>query len=422
MSTALDNSLEAMIPALALHQWEYMGNTGAPDPMPTVEDFASFGNEVLPFVSRDRMVEGMREVNDEWVAEREEAQRLKKTRWRPHPLLKLAQAYLNTPRLTVRVNLRADRIFAASTAMVSEDHPRSERLTGIYKHAAHHNGQLVLPGFGPNSDIEGPAMPVALYQLGNDNPMKGGGRGAPLALRLWVEAILGAPYKTRAAGQPVAVDITLRELLNRLYPHRQPKPNEYWPRIEAAVKVLNDTKIPWYDPLMGKGGERQYVIVGNIPRGPGHLDDDVQLIVNLPPGSGQGPILSPRLHEWGARSAPAYFALLNLAYTWWDPGNTSHPATSEHSNWPQVVDDPERYPLLNRSRMVSITHPLSKNTKLRNTVAKSQATLQALADAGELRLVAGRALPPTCSKCGARALAGLPCSSSKCRAKKRAGD
>ena len=39
------------------------------------------------------------------------------------------------------------------------------------------------------------------------------------------------------------------------------------------------------------------VSVGDIPRGPGALDDVVRMIVDLPPGSGQGPKVRSGLHR-----------------------------------------------------------------------------------------------------------------------------
>ena len=51
---------------------------------------------------------------------------------------------------------------------------------------------------------------------------------------------------------------------------------------------------------------------------------------DLPPGSGPGPKVSPTLGAWGARSAPAYSAMLNLAYRWFDPGVTRHPVHGGH--------------------------------------------------------------------------------------------
>ena len=95
----------------------------------------------------------------------------------------------------------------------------------------------------------------------------------------------------------------------------------------TAVEALDtmDARIPWEDPDTGRGGLRRLVQVGDIPRGPGALEDFVTVVVHLPPGAGVGPTVSPNLHVWGVRSAPAYNALINLAYRWFEPGVTRRP-------------------------------------------------------------------------------------------------
>ena len=67
-------------------------------------------------------------------------------------------------------------------------------------------------------------------------------------------------------------------------------------------------------------------------------------------------LVTPTLGAWGAKSAPAYSALLNLAYRWFDPGVTRHPVRGGH--WLQA-QDPERYPALSDTDVVAITRPLS---------------------------------------------------------------
>ena len=289
-----------------------------------------------------------------------------------------------------KANLRPDRILTARLAMVD---PADRRAGRLFSPAAHRRGQLVMPGF-ELADHEGPALPLALYQLGQDNPQRGGGRGSALALRLFVEAILAAPYDQRQAGQPVALQVTLRDLLDRLYPgQRRPKPNEYWPRLMRAVEALDtmDARIPWQDPNTGRGELRRVVSVGGIPRGPGALDDVVRMVVDLPPGSGPGPMVTPTLGAWGARSAPAYHALLNLAYRWFDPGVTRHPVGGRH--WLQM-QDPARYPALSDADVVAITRPLSARAARRNLAVEGWETLRELEDAGELRIDGRRVLPP----------------------------
>ena len=205
---------------------------------------------------------------------------------------------------------------------------------------------------------------------------------------------MAAPYNERNAGKPVALQVTLRDLLDRLYPGpRRPRPNEYWPRLMRAVEALDtmDARIPWHDPETDRGGLRRVVSVGDIPRGPGALDDVVRMIVDLPPGSGPGPLVTPTLGAWGARSAPAYHALLNLAYRWFDPGVTRHPVPGGH--WIQA-QDPERYPELSDAAVVAITRPLSARAARRHLTAEGWETLRELEDAGELRIDGRRLLPP----------------------------
>ena len=315
-----------------------------------------------------------------------------KTLRRPNPLAPLLKAWANRPRPAVP-NLRRDRMLPAKLAMIAPTHPRGERLQKLFSPAAHRRDNLVLPGFEA-PDIGGPALPLALYGLGDDSPQRGGGAGAPLALRLFVEAVLAAPYVQRDAGEPVALDIPLRDLLNNLYPAgRKPRPNEYWPRLMRAIEALDsmDARVPWVDLVTGRGGLRRVVAVGDIPRGPGALDDNVRVVVDLPPGSGPGPKAPPTLGWWGAKSATAYNTLLNMSYRWFNPGVTRHPTGRGH--WLQS-QNPERYPALSDADVVAITRPLSARSARRNLVTEGWRTLRRLADAGELRIEGRRVLPP----------------------------
>ena len=310
-----------------------------------------------------------------------------------HPLAPLVRSWHRRP-IDATANMRPDRIMPAQMAMVAPTHGRVKRMLRLFSPAAHRRGQLVMPGF-ETAENDGPALPLALYSLGSDTPTRGGGRGAPLALRLFVEAVLAAPYVERDNGQPVALSVPLRELLQRLYPGpRIPRPNEYWPRLMRAVETLDtmDARIPWHDPTTGHGGNRRVVSVGDIPRRPGALDDVVRIVVDLPPGSGPGPIVPPTLATWGVRSAPAYNALLNLAYRWWDPGVTRNPISKGYG-WAQT-NDPERYQELSDADLVNVTRPAGGITRRRQLLAESWDTLRALEAAGELRIEGRRVMPP----------------------------
>ena len=91
-----------------------------------------------------------------------------------------------------------------------------------------------------------------------------------------------------------------------------------------AVHALDsdEARIPILDPDTGRREMRRIVSVGGIPRGAGHLDDNIRIIVDLPRGSEHGPQVSQNLGKWGLKSAPGYRLLLNLAYAWHDVGRT----------------------------------------------------------------------------------------------------
>ena len=131
----------------------------------------------------------------------------------------------------------------------------------------------MLLGFG-DLDTDGTALPLALFGLGQDNPHRGGSPAAPLALRLFVEAVLAVGLNDRRTDKPVALQVTLRDLLARLYPGpRKPRPNEYWPRLMRAAEALDsmDARVPWVETDTGRGQLRRVVSVGGVPRGPVRL-------------------------------------------------------------------------------------------------------------------------------------------------------
>ena len=305
----------------------------------------------------------------------------------------LALLYAGLPR-PGRANInRTDRILPARLAMVDHTDRRAGQLFTPAAHAVERGGEgLKLPGFGLERTRITPALPLALYDLGGGPSMERG-HGAPLALRLWVESILAVGLTDRANPWPTVLEIPLRDLLRKLYPSaRRPRPNEYWPRLMQAVEILDSTRIPWEDPETGKGGLQRIVNVSSIPRGPGKLDDAVRVIVDLPPGSGKGPVVSPHLARYGVQSAPLYRGLLNLAYQWFDPGLTRRPVRGG-KHWLQVAD-PKRYPTITDDLLIELFYPTSSQKARRNLASRARKNLDRLVKDGEARIVKGRLMPP----------------------------
>ena len=316
-----------------------------------------------------------------------------------HPCAALVRAWQNQP-APVERNTRPDRIFPSRLAMVDGTQAAhdAQRKNPLFMPARHVHGphQLTLPGFGKNS-IEGPALPLALYDLGLGRDEAARRRpAAPLALRLWIEAILSASGQTVPDDNPILMRLTLRQLLQQLYPgDRRPRPVEYWRPLTDAAEALssNRARIPWENPVTGQGGLRTIVSVSDIPRGPYALDDLVSLTVHLPPGSGPGPILSPRLAEIGAHSAPKYRALINLAFHWFKPGQTRIPVGRKKQYWIQSQRASD-YPLLSDDDLIRLCYPTAALDHRHKLLTRARKTIASLVEKGLAQNVDGRILPP----------------------------
>ena len=358
---------------------------------------ALLSNDVLPplkllggvVFTKDTIVS----VDSLWGAYRKAVDAGDKVRW---PLAPLVNAWQNPPRPVEPSKRTTARVIPARLAMANTTGPRNSRL--LFSPAAHASygpdgKQLVMPGFA-KSDTPSPALPLALYELGA-GPTISPGKGAPLALRMFVESVLSVPMDERERGLPVAMSVSLRDFLKWLYPTRTPSPAEYWPRLMAAVDALDswDARIPLYDPQTKRNELRRVVSVSGIPRGAGALDESVRIIVDLPPGSGNGPQVSDNLRRWGVKSAPAYRLLINLAYQWHNPGVTKIPVgKGENRHWVQV-DDPDRYAVISETELVALTFPTTRRHRGRRSI-EALSVAQQLEQAGELRFVEGKILPP----------------------------
>ena len=253
-------------------------------------------------------LENISSVHAKWIAT--------STTDRPqHPIAPLVAAWQARP-VEVAANLRPDRIIPAQLAMF-ESGPDDARGR-LFRSPPRADNQLPLFEAGSHgAEYVTPSLPLALYELGVGREVTNCGSGAPLALRLFIEAILAVRLADRTVDRPVALSLPMRELLPRLYPGRKPKPNEWRPLIEGAAAALDsrEARIDW-----GGDNLRRVVTMTGLPQS---LDDTMRLIVDLPPGAVHGPQVSPQLHTYGPKHGRHYRALLNLAYWWHEPGRTS---------------------------------------------------------------------------------------------------
>ena len=312
-----------------------------------------------------------------------------------HPVAPIIKAWLERP-IPVKPEQRIG-IMPGSLAQVGADDRRAGRLFNIaaHKQTDINGGQRVLPGFV--NERRGPALPIELYKAGLDlndpNALKA--RGAPFLMRTIVDAVLLSPIGQRTARHGVVFSVEARNFLNRMYPARVPAKSTWQRALKEAMEELPRVTMPFIDFDTGRGQIIAPVLIQAVPN---TLDDNIDFIVRLPSGNDSGPTPSENLHMYGAMRKQAYYALLNLAYDWWEPGRTRIPVNSNGKrHWLQSYAL-ERYKPVTNDDVIDLTAPLTANRNRRDAAAKGWATLKRLHDAGELQIVERkgerRVLPP----------------------------
>lgn len=170
------------------------------------------------------------------------------------------------------------------------------------------DGQARLPGFAPYDD-SAVALPLKLRDF-TGRP-RSRGRGAALADRIWVEAVMWDPVEYRCLSLPVSV--CWDDFINALMPNGRYCQRDAV-RIVEALHIVHNLRLPWQ---IGKtGGTRAVVTVLDIPRRWNAYEDVVTFEINLPPGVRErGPLVyKPALRVLGQKSALQWRGYLNLCY------------------------------------------------------------------------------------------------------------
>ena len=228
-----------------------------------------------------------------------------------HPLAPLVEAWRAGRPIEVKRDTKNNAIMPASFAIVRDFQSEQGELFDISStsqtgfHAATSQGWL--PTMEPKPPVIVPSLPLILYDAAGGKSIAQG-RGAPLALRLWVESILSIPLAARSGVRRVVG--TLEELIAQLWPKGWGGPGRDAPKLERAFDIIQQAYIPW------DGGRWLAVLVRNRPNYC-DLKSPVVFDVELPPGSGHGPLVHrPTLRKYGVTSASAYRLVLGLAYLW----------------------------------------------------------------------------------------------------------
>ena len=324
-----------------------------------------------------------------------------------HPLAPLISAWQSGPREVQPVRntdgaLRTDTI-APRIAMRDGANSRTNRLYLPPAHiGADSDGtQAPFPGLKDGrSTGRIPVLPINLYDLGVEAGEARGGRGsAPIPARMLVKLAAAPSAIVRHSERFVTYKITLKDLRDALYPatrldgrpRRPPPVSEMWPRVRAAIRVINeDARIPILDPKTGYG---RYHHLLRISENFGRIDlkMPIHVVVDIPPEVEGGVQLPVRLDQWGAESAPAYRALLGLSFLWHEPGRTHAPTKS--GRWLRRTGlDP--YDPMTDDDAIALAFPNTRIQRRSVLVRRAWDALERLQQFGELHIEGRRILPP----------------------------
>lgn len=380
-------------------QWSIVGLQTAP-PDRTLTEFRSAAGLYLYSPVWVRLDEKGESVVERWEQpggndpDRYLIEQLAKVSVNENCLSALAVVFTDQP-TEVEPETRSDRIIPGPLALARETDSRVQKR--LYSPAAHiaqqrDGAQLVLPGFREEC-IQGPCLPLELFELGGGQSVTPGRGGpAPVSLRLFVEAVLSVPVADRD-GKPRIFEVAMRGLAQKLWPEARVQRRNFEALARAAQR-LDSLWIPIPSKFSSQPDQCRVVLVTavRLPEG-GKGGDPGQLrfVVDLPLGSARGPIVSPRLNDW-AGSAPAYRGLLNLAYRWHHPGKTRYPVRGGN-HWLQT-EEASRYDRITDDLLIETFYPVSAWKNRRRLVFAARRVLAALEEAGEVRVVQDRILPP----------------------------
>jgi len=252
-----------------------------------------------------------------------------------HPFTEGVREWQNQPPVVKR-NSRPDPIFPTWQNVPRHD-LRTEQSTLFPSLPTRTGYQAAQPGlFSSLPDIENPlasnkiippSLPLVSYDAAGGIGLNKGG-GAPLALRLWVEAILSVKMEDRE--QKARLEITLGELILALWPQDWSGPKRDGPRLEKAFNAIGRMFVPW------EKGRWLAVVIRNRPH---YYDRDslVVIDVELPPGTRPGPIVyRPMLAKYGVSNTAAFRLALSLPAYWNKYLTFSHKNQKGHIHYNQI--------------------------------------------------------------------------------------
>lgn len=231
------------------------------------------------------------------------------------------------------------------------------RAVEVRQHPAREMGRLAFGGLVEGRGLpaqlpllpvpKGPRVPLLELSDYRGVPTMARGRGAPLDLRLAVASCVMTPMALRMTEGRIVT--TVRELRDFLFPNGWQRWRD-WPRIRGALYRAPSYSLP--GPFRIPEGLAKRWIPFGLQVEPGEnagLDDLVVIKVELPPSSGDGPVIDrPELFRLGVVSGPKFRAYIAAHSVAWRPGvsRRPHPLNRRFHTW---SSDPANYLVLTRA-------------------------------------------------------------------------
>lgn len=304
-----------------------------------LDELSDEQKSVMKDLHRKIVAGGLDAAHEIWVDARESSSDLK------HPLSPLIEGWFKRPKSLV---LTLERIGIVPTPFKGSRYvgylptPPSERQElGLVSGSE----PLFFPA--PTSTFI-PTSIIETWTSTGDGERKGDG-GAPLDLRLAMEILSDVPPEHRRAAEPFRIDMTLGNLVDRLYYRQEGQrssfnPKRHTPAILAALQALDYYRIPIVLPGYEKSTKwRAFNVVGEPSA---DLGSPVVIFLILPPGSAGGAAINRvALRNYGAKSAPKYRAALGFAYLWDTYGTHPFSGRPIQATRPRVARNVEGHPV-----------------------------------------------------------------------------
>ena len=253
-----------------------------------------------------------------------------------HPLAPLVEAWARRPVDVSKVERPAGRRILPVIGKVAL---MPERARGLTFANPAYRPPNPLPLFPPPERHSVPLLDVC---DSSGVPTMARGRGAPLALRLMVRAMLAVSVQDRRK-EYVRLAVSVRDLRDWFWPNGW-NAGRHWPRMLSTLEETHR-----YTIRLPDGSGWRPVLMRQLPAGyfDGRPDLDGEIVLELafPPGVSDGPPIDlDVLDQLGVKSAPGYRAMIAGHSLTWKPGRTRRPhSKSGRFGWSASPDD---YPIV----------------------------------------------------------------------------